>query len=227
MEKDFTVWVPHRIFKTLPESEQKARREAIAKAKKAKRKANINATQIVPSVPEGNTMTVPADLAPTFREIMSASKIDKKTSADGDTWIRVVKPCRVVKNVNSLTPSFGGLVDSGANTSLQGVDMRILHQEQGSVAIVGPSDGVENGMNDLSLVTCGGVAKTSLGEEVLVVITSAAAYGKGKSIISKFQLEQYGCSVKDGWADQCPLSPGPGPRDRQRRLTRRKGFRVY
>ena len=52
-------------------------------------------------------------------------------------------------------------------------------------------------MNDLSLVTCGGVAKTSLGEEVHVVITSAAAYGKGKSIISKFQLEQYGCSVND------------------------------
>ena len=49
---------------------------------------------------------------------------------------------------------------------------------------MGPSDGVENGMNDLPLVTCGGVAKTSLGEEVLVVITSAAAYGKGKSIIS-------------------------------------------
>ena len=196
-KKDFTKWVPHKIFKTLPESEQKARREAIAKAKKAKRNANINATQIVPSDPESNTMTVPADLAPTFREIMSAAKIDKKTSADGDTWLRIVKPCRVVKNVHALTTSFGGLVDSGANTSLQGGDMRILHQEQGSVAIVGPSDGVENGMNDLSLVTCGGVAKTSLGEEVLVVITSAAAYGKGKSIISKFQLEQYGCTVND------------------------------
>jgi len=107
-------------------------------------------------------LTVPSDLAPTFREIMSTSKIDKKTSADGDTWIRIVKPCRVVQmsNMNALTKSYGGLLDSGANTSLQGGDMRMLHQEQCSVAIVGPSDGVENGMNDLSLVTCGGVAKT-------------------------------------------------------------------
>ena len=61
-------------------------------------------------------MTVPANLAPTFREIMSAAKIDKKSSADGDTWLRIVKPCRVVNNVHALTTSFGGLVDSGAGT---------------------------------------------------------------------------------------------------------------
>lgn len=36
-----------------------------------------------------------------------------------------------------------------------------------------------------------------IGENVLVVITSAAAFGKGKSIISKFQLEHYGCKVLD------------------------------
>jgi len=103
-KKDFTLWVPHKIFKTLPESEQKARREALAKAKKAKRDANINATQIVPSDPDGTTMTVPVDLAPTFREIMSASKIDKKNSADGDTWLRIVKPCRVVKMFTCSLP---------------------------------------------------------------------------------------------------------------------------
>jgi len=202
-KKDFNLWVPHKIFKTLPETEQKARREAIAQAKKSKRNAKFNAAQssnnVVPSNHDSNVLTVPSDLAPTCREIMSASKIDKKTSAAGDTWIRIVKPCRVVQmsNMNALTNSYGGLLDSGANTSLQGGDMRMLHQEQGSVAIVGPSDGVESGMNDLSLVTCGGVAKTSLGEEILIVITSAAAYGKGKSIISKFQLEQYGCTVND------------------------------
>jgi len=184
-KKDYTLWVPDKIFKTLPEPEQKARRETIAKAKQSKRNAKINAAHSsnndMPPNQETNVLTVPSDLAPTFRELMSASKIDKKTSADGDTWIRIVKPCLVVQlsNVNALTNSYGGLLDSGANTSLQGGDMRVLYQEQGSVAIVGASNGVENGMNDLSLVTCGGVAKTSLGEEVLIVITSAAAYGKG------------------------------------------------
>jgi len=85
----------HKIFKTLPVSEQKARREAIAKAKESKRNSKVNATQsssnVVPTNQESNVFTVSSDLAPTFREIMSASKIEKKASADGDTWIRIVK----------------------------------------------------------------------------------------------------------------------------------------
>jgi hypothetical protein len=66
-----------------------------------------------------------------------------------------------------------------------------------SVAVIGPNNGVETGMDNRSLITCGGVATNSLGEEVLVVVTSAAAFGKGKSIISKFQMEHYGCKVLD------------------------------
>ena len=93
-KKDYTVWVPHRIFKTLPESEQKARREAIAKAKEA-RNAQVNAVHSssndVPPNQDNNVFSVSSELAPTFREIMSASKIEKKASADGDTWIRIVK----------------------------------------------------------------------------------------------------------------------------------------
>ena len=199
-KKDYTKWVPIKEFKSLPESEQKARKEAQLKAKKQKRK--VNAVTKDPSsanMPSGNIFEVSSEMAPTFREIMAASKVETKQSADGDTWIRLVKPCRVVRisNMNAVTNQFGGLIDSGANTSLQGSDMRMMHQEHGSVAIVGPSDGVEHGMSDLSLVTCGGVATTSLGEEVLVVVTSAASFGKGKSIISKFQLEEYGCTVND------------------------------
>ena len=114
---------------------------------------------------------------------MAAKKVERKTTADGDTWIRVVKPCRVVhmSNLHAVTNDTGGLIDSGANTSLQGEDMRMLHQEHGSVAVIGPSNGVETGMDNLSLITCGGVATNSFGENVLVVITSAAAFGKGKS----------------------------------------------
>ena len=61
--------------------------------------------------------------------------------------------------------------------------MRMLHQEHGSASVVGPSNGVETGMDNLSIITCGGVATNSFGEEVLVVVTSAAISGKGKSII--------------------------------------------
>ena len=93
-KKDFTLWVPHKIFKTLPVSEQKARCEAIAKAKEA-RNAQVNAVHSssndVPPNQDNNVFSVSSELAPTFREIMSASKIEKKSSADGDTWIRIVK----------------------------------------------------------------------------------------------------------------------------------------
>jgi len=90
------LWVPQKIFKTLPKTEQKAHREAIARAKETKRNTQVNATQsssnVMPTNPESNVFTVSSDLAPTFREIMSASKIEKKESADGGTWIRIVKP---------------------------------------------------------------------------------------------------------------------------------------
>jgi len=150
---------------------------------------------------ESETVDVPfsKELPPTFRQWMSAKKVETKEAADGDTWIRITNPCHVVtlSNAYGVGHDNGALIDSGANTSLQGADMGMLHQEHVSLAIVGPSDGVEYGMNDLCLVTCGRVATTSLGEEVLVIVISAAAYCKGKSISSKFQLEHNGCIVSD------------------------------
>jgi len=66
----------------------------IAKAKEA-RNAQVNAVHSssndVPPNQDNNVFSVSSELAPTFREIMSASKIEKKASADGDTWIRIVK----------------------------------------------------------------------------------------------------------------------------------------
>ena len=96
---------------------------------------------------------------------MAAKKVEKKTTADGDTWIRVVKPCRVVyiSNLHAITSDSGGLVDGGANTSLQGEDMRMLHQEHTSVTVVDPSNGIKIGMGNLSIITCGGVATYSFG----------------------------------------------------------------
>lgn len=70
-------------------------------------------------------------------------------------------------NVHAVMNKTGGLIDSGANTSLQGANMCMLHQEHGSVAVVGPSDGgVKSGMDNLALATCGGVAQNSFGKEV-------------------------------------------------------------
>ena len=78
---------------------------------------------------------------------MATKKVEKKTTA---AQIHVVKPCRVVhmSNLHAATNDNGELVDGGANTSLQGEDMRMLHQEHGSVAVVGPSNGVETGMKN-------------------------------------------------------------------------------
>ena len=83
-----------------------------------------------------------------------------------------------MSNLHAATCENGGLVDSGANTSLQGEDMRMLHQEHGPVAVIGPSNGVEIGMDNLILIDCGRVATNLFGEEMLVVVTLAAACGK-------------------------------------------------
>jgi hypothetical protein len=106
---------------------------------------------------------------------MSAKKIETKKSADGDTWIQVCKALRTVRfsNLEAVHENARSLVDNGANTSLQGSDMRMLYQEHGSLAVFGVSNEVEKDMENLPIVTCVGVATNSLGEEVLVVVTSA------------------------------------------------------
>ena len=126
---------------------------------------------------------------------MSAKKIETSKSAVGETWVRICKAVRTVRfsNLEAVHSAVGALVDSGANTGLQGADMRMLYQEHGLLAVIGVANEVEKNMDDLPIATCGGVAKNSYGEEVLVVMTSAAAYGKGKSVLSRFQLEHYGC----------------------------------
>ena len=139
-------------------------------------------------------------------------KVEHKTAVNGETWIRMVKKAmRKVKTTRQILLGNAqaieyidhvALIDSGANTALQGADMRIIHQEHGVVSVVGPS-GSEDGMTDLALVTCGGVDTTLSNEKVLVILTSAASYGKGKSILSRFQLEHYRCKVFD-----CPRASG-------------------
>ena len=98
-KKDFTKWVPIKVFKELPESEQKARKEAQAKAKQ-QRKANkskatdsntASSTEVSTLSDDNNVTNVPKELEPTFREIMSAKKVETKQAENGDTWIRVVK----------------------------------------------------------------------------------------------------------------------------------------
>lgn len=212
-KKDYTKWVPMKLFKNLPEKEQAARQKVQKKAKAKRKQAKLNATKgkndtdsdstspTVQSSDSNNSdiQEVPKELAPTFREIMSAKKIETKKSADGDTWIRACKATRTVRfaNLEAADVTAGALVDGGANTSLQGSDMRMLLQEHGSLAVIGVANEVEKDMDNLPIVTCGGVATNSFGDEVLIVVTSAASYGKGKSVLSRFQLEHYGCKVHD------------------------------
>ena len=212
-KKDYTKWLPIKIFKDLPEKEQNSRREAQAKAKQ-QHKANKNAcsgggssksnstdsasTTYVSSLTSGGVNEVPRKYATTFREIMSAKNIEMKKADNGDTWIHVVKANRKVclSNVNIESNEPGALLDSGANIGLQGSNMRMSHQEHGSVSVIG-TGGLDSRMDNLPLVTCGGVATNSFNEQVLVVMISAASYGRGESILSRFQLEHYGCKLYD------------------------------
>jgi len=43
----------------------------------------------------------------------------------------------------------------------------------------------------------GGKQKNFVGEDSLVIMTSAGSYGKGNSILSRFQLKHYGCKAYD------------------------------
>ena len=84
---------------------------------------------------------------------MSAKSVETKKADNGDTWIRVIKANRKVclSNLNVESNDPGALLDSGANTGLQGSDMRMLHQEHGSVSVIGPS-GQDDRMDDLPLL---------------------------------------------------------------------------
>jgi hypothetical protein len=124
-KKDYTAWVPLKAFKNLPEKEQAARKKAQSAAKAKRKQARLakargidtDSIGTAPTVSyndsDSNVQDVPKDLTPTFREMMSAKKIETSQSADGDTWIRVCKATRTVRfsNLEAVDNTVGALTN--------------------------------------------------------------------------------------------------------------------
>lgn len=87
----------------------------------------------------------------------------------------------------------GTLVDRGANGGIVGQDMRVIEKETRTVNV----QGIDNHqINNIPLVTAGGVVQMQKGEAIAVVHQYAYT-GKGKSIHSSGQLEWFKQKVDD------------------------------
>jgi len=87
----------------------------------------------------------------------------------------------------------GALIDRGANGGIAGEDVRIIAKTDRSVDI----QGIDNHrMNDIPIVTAGGVINTQHGE-VIAIMHQYAYTGKGKTILSCGQLEAFNQVVHD------------------------------
>ena len=85
------------------------------------------------------------------------------------------------------------LVDRGANGGIAGTDVRVIEKLHRHVDV----QGIDNHrMNDIPIVTAGGVTKTQRGE-VILILNQYAYLGKGTSIQSSPQIEAYNNKVDD------------------------------
>ena len=87
----------------------------------------------------------------------------------------------------------GALVDRGANGGIAGEDVRIIAKTGRQVDI----QGIDNHcINDIPIVTAGGIVNTQKGE-VIAILHQYAYVGKGKTIHSCGQMEAYKQVVHD------------------------------
>ena len=85
------------------------------------------------------------------------------------------------------------LVDRGANGGIAGSDVRIIERLNRHVDV----QGIDNHqLNNVPIVTAGGVTKTHRGD-VIVILNQYAYTGQGTSIHSSAQIESYKNLVDD------------------------------
>jgi len=90
--------------------------------------------------------------------------------------------------------SWATLIDRGANGSIAGRDMRVVERTMKTIDLSGIDD---HTVKNLSIVTAGGVTKSSLGDIILIVHQAADMTRESKTILSVGQMESFGCKVYD------------------------------
>ncbi|HEY9709439.1 MAG TPA: hypothetical protein V6D48_14645, partial [Oculatellaceae cyanobacterium] len=121
------------------------------------------------------------------------SKSPCEINFNGITY-REVNIVNITYNISTFnTITMGALVDHGANGGIAGDSVRIIAKTGRSVDI----QGIDNHcINDIPIVTAGGVVNTQKGE-VIAIMHQYAYVGKGKTIHSCGQLEAHKQLVDD------------------------------
>ena len=87
----------------------------------------------------------------------------------------------------------GALINRGVNGGVAGADVRIIEMTHRAINVQGVSD---RQVNDLKIVTAGGVVQTQHGP-VIAIFHQYAHLGTGKTIYSSIQLEEFGLQVDE------------------------------
>ena len=216
---DKTAYVPLDKWNELTPQEQAARRKAKAEKKRLRRvNATDSSSQMTTSttppasevgtdgttVASGVTQQTGAPASdggqqPTFAQIMRTQRLPPGTytNEDGRTFtINALKTVRI-SNLDAAADAGAMLIDGGSNSGLAGTNMRLLEQLDEKVNVVGASDCVENGMQNLPVGTYAATLTSALGVRCVGVFPKMIGYGKGKSILSKSQCEAFGFEIYD------------------------------
>ena len=216
-KNDKAAYILYEKWKELSPQEQAERRKARAAHKKAKQAA-VNATDAsTVGNQQSTSSTAPASevandngtvasgmtgtetQAPTFAQIMRTQRLPPGTytGEDGRTYtINALKTVRI-SNLKMANEAGAMLIDGGSNSGLAGTNMRLLEQLDKKVNVIGASDSVENGMQNLPVGTYAATITSSSGVRCVGVFPKMIGYGKGKSILSKSQCEAFGFDVYD------------------------------
>ncbi len=152
------------------------------------------ANKLVSFLTEGKFDNVPAG---NIAKLMSSSRGKKPTSAVKKSTTRQAKMHMVTYTVSnsSRVKSTKALVDRGSNGIVSGADTRIIDKSiSGSTVHIQGHDNHQ--VNNIPIVTAGGVIQTQHGP-VIAILHNSAHIGKGHTILSAIQLEHFGCNVDE------------------------------
>ena len=142
-----------------------------------------------------NTPLQPGDI----RRVLSKVK-----QADNPTVPKEIPPKRnyntnmhnvsyTVSSNTRMKHNSKALIDRGANGGLAGDNVRLISKSDRTVDV----SGIDNHeMNNLAIVSVGGVVRTQRGE-VIAILNQFARNVGGKTLLSCVQLESYGITVDD------------------------------
>jgi hypothetical protein len=188
------LWIDPAVYSTWTPAQKKAHTEK-AKAKPMSKKGTVTPAAVTPSpapTPQPAPAPAPApvlNIQPTYSQMVEPPLVF--TMMGKQYKMQVAQ--RTYKS--NTTPQYkGSLIDGGCNGGLAGDDCIIIDTHVfGTVDIVGVGD---NLIKDIPLCTAAGYIETSAGP-IIGIMHNYAALGKGGSIHSPLQMQDFGLLIDD------------------------------